>query len=194
MSSSATAQSTRTVAGASTPGVRLRLLEPGESAVVLAVFASMSPRSRELRFLSARPRLSDRDLRMLTAVDHRDHVAVVASVPPEHLPIGIGRFVRDQHEPETAEVALAVVDAWQRKGVGTLLMRTLCGRAAEVGVRRLRVVISPDNDVVRHMLTRTPAPVPLVHSDGWTMEYTLALEDVPRPGAHRALSTMRQHQ
>jgi GNAT superfamily N-acetyltransferase len=134
-------------------------------------------RSRELWFLSPKPRLTDVDLRLLTAVDQQGHVAVVASTAHGDQPIGIGRLIRDRDVPESAELALAaVVDSWHRRGVGTLLMRSLAHRAVEIGVRRLTVLLSHDNRAVLRMLARVPRPVSLVQLDPWTTEYAISLD------------------
>ena len=124
-------------------GVELRALAPGDSAAVLAVFAGMGSRSRWLRFLAAKPRLTSADLRRLTAVDRLDHVAVVASTPHDHRPVGIARFVRASDDARSAEVAVAVADAWQRQGVGTLLLGAMVesgagGRGAPLHDARVR--------------------------------------------------------
>ena len=66
---------------------------------------------------------------------------------------------------------------WQRRGVGTLLMRTLTRRAVAVGVRRLTIFVSPDNLAVLRMLARAPGPVSLVRSDRWSTEYAVFLDD-----------------
>src|SRR5690349_14994016 len=75
-------------------GVELRPLRPDDSAAVLAVFAGMGPRSRELRFLASKTRLTGADVRHLSAVDGWNHVGVVA-VARRARPIGIARFIRD---------------------------------------------------------------------------------------------------
>ena len=73
-------------------GAELRALDPGDEAAVLEVFAGLGPRSRELRFLTPKPRLSSADLHQLTAVDHHDHVAILAvsatsGSPDRHRPV-----------------------------------------------------------------------------------------------------------
>lgn len=79
----------------------------------------MSPESRYRRFLAARDRLSEAELDYLTRVDHHDHEALVALVLETQEGVGLARFVRLPEDPEDAEVAIAVADAWQRRGVGT---------------------------------------------------------------------------
>ena len=44
-------------------------------------------------------------------------------------PVGVARLVRLRDDPETADVAVAVVDAWQARGVGTSLASSLVARA-----------------------------------------------------------------
>ncbi len=91
--------------------VELRTLERDDHASVQEIFAGLGARSRELRFLTPKPRLTSADLRQLTAVDHHDHVAILAMTACDGRPIGVARFVRDRLHPDTADVAVAVVDA-----------------------------------------------------------------------------------
>ena len=64
---------------------------------------------------------------------------LVAPREPESL--GVARFIRNPDSPETAEVAIVVADAWQRRGLGTLLLRELAGRAADVGINQFTAEI-----------------------------------------------------
>jgi RimJ/RimL family protein N-acetyltransferase len=120
-------------------GITIRLLRNGERDVVQAVFDRLSPRSRLLRFNGAKTELRPSELDALARVDASHHV-LVASVDGE--PIGIARLVRDG---ETAEVAYAVVDEWQGRGVGTLLVSRLAADARAVGITRFVADVRPDN-------------------------------------------------
>ena len=99
----------------------LRPLERGAEDPVLAVFDGLSPRSRELRFLTGVPRLTKHMLTALTDVDSCRHVAWVALV--DGRPSGIARYVRVSDD--TAELAFEVVDAQHRRGLGLLLLDTV---------------------------------------------------------------------
>jgi RimJ/RimL family protein N-acetyltransferase len=156
--------------------VELRTLEPGDRASVLEIFAGLGPRSRELRFLTPKPRLSSADLHQLTTVDHHDHVAIVAVSTHQHRPIGIARFVRDPKRPDTADVAVAVVDAWQDRGVGTLLATALTERAREVGVHRFTMVMDQDNEGAVRLLHRTDGEISRVAMDVQTAEFEVDLD------------------
>ena len=53
--------------------------------------------------------------------------------------IGVARFIRSKTDPGAAEAAVAVIDDWQKKGVGTLLLLRLAAAAREREItRRLR--------------------------------------------------------
>jgi GNAT superfamily N-acetyltransferase len=120
-------------------GITIRPLRNGEAEVVQAVFDRLSPRSRLLRFHGAKTVLTPADLRALARVDDTHHV-LVALVDGE--PIGIARLVRVD---DTAEVAFAVADAWQGRGVGTILADRLRADARAAGITRFVAEVQPDN-------------------------------------------------
>jgi RimJ/RimL family protein N-acetyltransferase len=159
------------------PVVELRPLEHGDTHTVLEVFTGLGARSRELRFLTPKPRLTAADLRGLTQVDRHHHVAIVAVSGRLRRPIGIARFVRDREDPRTADVAVAVVDDWQDRGVGTLLVTALAQRAGEVGVRRFTVLVSTGNEPVLRLLHRSGARTHGRAIDRETAEYVVRLDD-----------------
>ena len=82
----------------------------------------LSRTSVHRRFLSPKRSFSRTELRYLTEVDGRDHVALVAEYPGEPVRrlIAVGRFVRHNDSPDAAEAAIVVSDDWQRRGVDTL--------------------------------------------------------------------------
>jgi GNAT superfamily N-acetyltransferase len=146
---------------------------------VLEVFSGLSDRPRHLRFLTPKPRLTRADLRRLTEVDHHDHVAVVAVAGPGRHPVGVGRFFRVPGQPESADVAVAVVDDWQGQGVGTALVMALMERARQVGVRRFTMMMSSDNDAALRLLHGTPGVVEKLAVDAETAEFALVLAPTP---------------
>jgi RimJ/RimL family protein N-acetyltransferase len=125
--------------------VAVRPLEPGERSVVEAIFAGLGDRSRFARFHGAKPRLSDRDLEQLTAVDHLDHEAFVALEERTGRPVAVARFVRDAADPAIAEVAFAVVDDWHGRRLGSLLTAALVRRACRLGITRFRAHVVASN-------------------------------------------------
>jgi GNAT superfamily N-acetyltransferase len=144
---------TKTIVRTITGPVLIRPLTTCDApAAVDAVFAGLSPRSRYLRFHSPVPRLSASLRRALADLDGHRRVAV-AGYPadpagdPAGPPVGIARFATaagGQAHGE-AEVAVAVVDRWQRRGVGRGLLTALAAVAADLGYRRLTGTVLPEN-------------------------------------------------
>jgi GNAT superfamily N-acetyltransferase len=68
--------------------------------------------------------------------------------------IGEARFVCDRVTPECAELAMAVADAWQGRGVATALLATLLAQARSAGVRVLRADVMCSNARMQRFLQR----------------------------------------
>ncbi len=129
-------------------GITVRPLRPGDGATVQAVFDRLGPASRRLRFGGAKNVLLPADLALLTRVD-ADHHVLVAYVEGE--PVGIARLVRDGR---VGEVAFAVADDWQHRGIGTVLIERLAEDARAAGIESFRADIAPENGASRALLRR----------------------------------------
>jgi GNAT superfamily N-acetyltransferase len=140
---------------------------------VLAVFDGLRDRSRELRFMSPKLRLTVTDLCHLTHVDGRDRVALVAELL-DGRPIGIARFVRSHTDISAADVAVAVVDGWQRRGIGSQLARALAEYAHGVAVRRFTVDMMRENTGALRLMQHAGEVRP-VSSDQQSAEYEVTL-------------------
>ena len=130
-----------------------------EDAPALAAFVErLSALSRYRRFHSALPRLTEQMISYLTDIDHQDHEALVA-VPPGvgGTIVGGARFIRDPAHPDAAEVAVVVADSWQRRGMGTLLLRRLARRAGEVGIHSVTGDILAENHPTMKLARRLGA-------------------------------------
>ena len=58
--------------------VRIRRLRDSDSELLLRGFRRLSPESRYRRFLTPTPELSERTLRYLVEIDHRNNEALIA--------------------------------------------------------------------------------------------------------------------
>jgi len=118
--------------------------------VVEEGFDELSQESKFSRFGLGLGHLTASELDYLTDVDQRDHVAWgVSSVESEGM--GVGRYIITGGSP-CAEIALTVMDEWQGKGVGTLLLRVLGAIAKADGVDEFCFRFVPGNEQVRKML------------------------------------------
>ena len=121
----------------------IRPIEAGDKGAIESGFELLSQESRYRRFFAPLERLSARDLAYLTEVDHHDHEALIAH-SAERAPVGVARYVRG-NERDKAEVAVAVVDGWHRRGVATALLRRLVERARAEGIDTFTATVLADN-------------------------------------------------
>ena len=116
--------------------VLIRPIEPEDKGLLLSGFEQLSEQSRYRRFLAPVPKLTESQLTYLTEVDHDTHEALVAVDAGQPLRgLGVARYVRLQDHPEIAEAAVTVIDAYQGRGLGTLLLALLARRRGRPGGR-----------------------------------------------------------
>ena len=132
----------------------VRAVRPEDAPGFAEAFEQLSETSRYRRFFTVKPRLSEQSLAFFTDVDHHDHEALVAVAPGSGQLVGVARFIRNPEEPDQAEVAVTVIDAWQQRGVGTVLLRELAQRAAEEGIRHFTAEILAENRPMLNLARR----------------------------------------
>jgi RimJ/RimL family protein N-acetyltransferase len=135
------------------PGdLECRPLGPDDAPLIVDALEALSDRSRRMRFASPTPRLSDRLLRHLCAIDGRRHIAW--GFLSDGRLVAMGRLVRFNDEPEAADVSLTVTDGWQGRGLGPALLHRLAEQARDVGVERFSFTVSGDNRPAQKLLER----------------------------------------
>jgi GNAT superfamily N-acetyltransferase len=167
-----------------------------------AGFAALSPRSRRLRFVESPLELDDDDLEYLTNIDYEDHFACVAVLPDDAVQdgagggtgVGVGRYVREEGST-TAEVAVTVLDEYQRRGIGTLLTRTLADVAAGKGIRAFVSYIQWENQGVIERLMAEGAHVVPAEPGLARVELPVprTADELPDPYLHRLLATFASY-
>ena len=130
--------------------VRVQRLHNGDARTVMGVFERLSERSRRARFNGPKPCLSFGELRQLASVD-RTRYALVAYVDGDPKPVAIARFVR---EGRSAEIAFAVADEYQRRGIGTFVAGKLVADARAAGVTEIVAFVSSNNRAAIALLRR----------------------------------------
>ena len=132
------------------PTLLVRPLRHGDVRTVTAVFERLSERSRRMRFNGAKRCLTVPELRQLAAVDRTRH-ALVAYVDGDPQPVAIARLVRDG---DAAEIAFAVADEYQQRGIGSALAAELVADARAAGVTEITALVSSDNPAAVAVLRR----------------------------------------
>lgn len=126
---------------------------PEDAHLLREGFEHLSDVSRYQRFLHPVKELTESQLRYFTEIDYRDHMAWLAVdlSQPGRPGVGIARYIRFPHRPNTAEVAVTVVDSHQGKGLGTLLLGMLARSAAENGIDTWVAEVLTDNTAMLHL-------------------------------------------
>jgi GNAT superfamily N-acetyltransferase len=141
--------------------VLLRPGLPSDRVLIAREFERLSPESRYRRFFAPMKVLSESLLDYLTSMDYVDHfawAALSAEPGPDGQPQGLGvaRYIR-LDDPEAAEMAVTVIDDWQGKGLGRILLDALVLEALENGITRFEGDVLVENRPMQEMLRRTGA-------------------------------------
>jgi RimJ/RimL family protein N-acetyltransferase len=157
--------------------VLIRPIRPDDKALLADGLRRLSPESVQRRFLTPKRSFSRAELRYLTEVDSRDHVALVVEYPadPVRRVIAVGRFVRLHDDPEAADVAFTVADDWQGRGLGSLLGIHLVHAARNRGIRRFTATMASDNVPAHRLLAKLTKHLDQQHVGGGVDELVLDL-------------------
>lgn len=143
------------------PTIRLRggtyLVRPmveADGPLVVAAFNQLSEASLRARFFTPVPRIHAGMVADLTRID--DQRIVLLAFDAAGAVVAEARAVRHRSDPTTAEVAVTVLDAHQRQGLGSRLLRRLGGAARRQGITQL----------VGHVLHDNAAAVGLLDAGG----------------------------
>lgn len=125
--------------------VLVRPLEEADEGLLEAAFDELSDDARYKRFLTPKPQLSHSEAHYMCCVDHHDHEAYCAIDPKSGDLVAEARYIRCADRPNVAEFAITVADAWQGRGLGTILLARLVERAREEGIERFYVLMLATN-------------------------------------------------
>lgn len=173
--------------------ILFRPIVPEDKPLLQEGLSRLSPETRYLRFFSPIDHFSQRQLRYLTEIDYENHYAWVAinADAPESPGIGVARWVRLHDQPDLAEGAVVVADAYQGKGIGKTLLWLAAYSAIERGIKAFQMYTLGDNATVHHLLEELGAHP--VESAAGTQEFRVplpedphALEGTPAPLVLRA--------
>lgn len=166
------------------PQAVLRPAGAADAAAMQAFVDGLGADSRRHRFHGGLGRCSARLAAALVATDgarQRVWLAVVHTGGQERI-VGEARFVRDEDFSGTAELAIAIADDWQGRGVADALLRRLLDTARGADLRRLRADVMPCNARMQRFLHRHGfAPSRHETAEGLCYECDLAARRV-RPG------------
>ncbi|HEY4912705.1 MAG TPA: GNAT family N-acetyltransferase [Candidatus Dormibacteraeota bacterium] len=136
--------------------VHIRPIAPEDEPLLHEAVAAMSERSVYFRFFSPLKRLPDALAHRLAVVDHNNRFALVATT---HKPTGKERILGAARYDrvagtDVAEVAVAVVDEFQHRGLGGALLAILARAARAHGIKTFTLIVLPENQQMLGLLRK----------------------------------------
>ncbi|MGZ3588320.1 MAG: N-acetyltransferase family protein [Candidatus Limnocylindrales bacterium] len=122
-------------------GARIRRIRPADLDALACFYAGLSPDSRRLRFFSAGSGLAADAASGFCHPDHAHEEGFVALVAGRI----VGHLCLEPTDDGALEMAIAVADALQGRGLGRRLLGTATAWARHHGYLRLKATILADN-------------------------------------------------
>jgi RimJ/RimL family protein N-acetyltransferase len=163
-------------------GIAIRAIRPDDRERLVQAFRALDRHSIYQRFFFAKHELSELELRQITECDGIRSVVLVATVGSgaEEVIVGLGQYAG---RGAGAEIAFAVDDDFQGRGIASRLLRRLIRIAREHGIERFEADVLADNAAMLKVFRRSELPRRESKSAG-VVHVTLLLADPSqRPAA-----------
>lgn len=135
------------------PELTVRPIRPDDEVRLERTFVRLSPQTVYRRFFGPIHAPAPGALHRFANVDHDNREALVALDGDEI--VAVVRWDRDAGQPDQAELAALVEDAWQHRGVGRALLEMLVTEAVGHHIATLTATVLTDNTPVRRLLATT---------------------------------------
>jgi acetyltransferase len=158
------------------PAVTIRRIVPADSAALVRFYADLSDDSRQARFMAVTRGLSPAQAASFCQPDH-DHregfVAVARNRQGRDLLVG--HLCIEPDGPERAEVAIAVADAWRRRGIGRMLLAAGIDWARRAGIRQFVATMLATNVPIIRLLGSLGLPARTRYGSANVADLTIEL-------------------
>ncbi|MHA1143599.1 MAG: GNAT family N-acetyltransferase [Candidatus Helarchaeota archaeon] len=122
----------------------IRPISPKDDDAVLELYYSLSQETIYFRFFQTKKNVPKSRVRKFTRIDYQKNFALVVENPQKKL-IGIGRYIVDEHDEDAAEMSIVIRDDYQRRGIGSILIKYLISIAKEKGIKKIYATVLSDN-------------------------------------------------
>jgi GNAT superfamily N-acetyltransferase len=115
----------------------------------------MSPESIRNRFLGIKSGFSEKELDYLTDVDGINHYALgVEEIVGEKRGVAVIRLVRLKEDPTAAEIAITIIDTYQRRGLGSILLDLIILAAIERKISHCTFTYLRQNTAIEKLIKK----------------------------------------
>ncbi len=156
--------------------IEVRPISEHDAELELEFLKHLSPEARGLRFLGLIREPSLEVARELTRLDPTNAAALIAVVPHEgrERQVGAAHF-RVNAKGDVCDCSVTVADEWQKRGIGTLLMRHLIEMARTRGIRRMHAAVPAPSESRRRLALQLGFQRAFDHRDPAVTIYQLEL-------------------
>lgn len=135
--------------------LRLGSVTPNKKTKISQGLRNLSHETIRYRFMGPKKEFTPAELEYLTELDGVNHFALgIEEASGRERGVGIIRMVRSSIEPETAEVAIVLIDEYQKIGLGTLLLEAIVLAAHERKIKTLSFSLLPTNQQLVRLLRK----------------------------------------
>ena len=157
-------------------GARVRPIKPGDGPLLVEFFERLGPESRYFRFFRIKETLEPKEVEFFTNVDYSDRMALIAVLDGRM--IGLASYDREPDKDGTAEVAFAVADEHQGRGIGTQLLQLLTNHARSQGVQHFEAFVLPENRQMMRLFRNSGYELTRTIDEGvFTVDFPVAESD-----------------
>ncbi len=135
--------------------VFIRPIRPDDAPRLTDAYGRLSKTTAYQRFFTTRRSLPPDWARYFAAVDYRRRMALIAERETVDQPdlIGVARYELADAS-DVPEIALVVLDGWQGRGLGAVLLHAILAAGQARGFRRFRARVLLDNQRMLKFLSR----------------------------------------
>ena len=142
--------------------IRIRPIQPADHDELRRFYAGLSDESRRTRFFTATAGIGDRQSTYFCTPDHAHREGFVAVTGPsdriDRPDRIVGHVCLEPDGPDRAEIAIAVADAVQGRGIGRQLVEVAVDWARRDGIRTLSATMLGGNPAIQRLLLHLGLP------------------------------------
>ncbi len=134
-------------------------LTPADRAHIQAGLKLMSQESIRNRFMGSKKEFTEKELDYFTSLDGWNHYALgVEEGGGHHRGVAVIRMVRSEARPTEAEIAITVIDEYQKMGLGSFLLDLLVLAALERNIEQFSFTFLPQNEGIARLIQKLGSP------------------------------------
>ncbi len=135
----------------------VRQIVPEDAIKFAEGLSRVSTESRVRKFFYDKTGFSKNELHDLSRCDGQTRLGFVLVILDdagnEAETVAVAQCLRNMKKPTEGEVAVVTIDAWQRLGIGTILVQQLARACHESGIHTWKIFTFSDNCAVRKIMT-----------------------------------------